>query len=315
VEEDHGVPIEVVTVGDAPVSDRGSALVAAAREALTNAAKFAGDAGPSPCSPRPTTTGTSRSSCAIGRGLRPGRGAPGPRGVRDSILGRMERHGGRAVVGPAPGGGTEVELVLEAVSLVTSVVVVDDHAIFRRGVRAELEGRVDVLADAGSVEEAARLILELRPDVVLLDVHMPGGGGVEVIRQVAQSRPAQCFLALSVSDAADDVIAVIRAGARGYVTKTIGGDELADAIRRVSEGDASSRRGSPGSSSTPSRNARARGGRPGARPAHRAGARGAAPPRPGLPLQGDRAPAGDLDQDGRGARQRRAAQAATLQPP
>ena len=120
----------------------------------------------------------------------------------------------------------------------TSVVVVDDHAIFRRGVRAELEGRVDVLGEAGSVEEAARIILERRPDVVLLDVHMPGGGGVEVIRQVAATAPAQRFLALSVSDAADDVIAIIRAGARGYVTKTIGGEELADAIRRVADGDA-----------------------------------------------------------------------------
>ena len=120
----------------------------------------------------------------------------------------------------------------------SSVVVVDDHAIFRRGVRAELEGRVDVVGEAGSVEEAVRVILEARPDVVLLDVHMAGGGGVEVIRQVAERAPAQRFLALSVSDAADDVIAIIRAGARGYVTKTIGGEELADAIRRVADGDA-----------------------------------------------------------------------------
>ncbi len=120
----------------------------------------------------------------------------------------------------------------------TRVVVVDDHAIFRRGVRAELEGRVEVVGEAGTVDDAARCVLELRPDVVLLDVHMPGGGGVEVIRQVAESRPSQRFLALSVSDAADDVIAVIRAGARGYVTKTIGGEELADAIRRVHDGDA-----------------------------------------------------------------------------
>jgi DNA-binding NarL/FixJ family response regulator len=119
-----------------------------------------------------------------------------------------------------------------------TVVVVDDHAIFRRGVRAELEDRVDVVGEAGSVEEASRAVLELKPDVVLLDVHLPGGGGLEVIRQVADARPAQRFLALSVSDAADDVIAIIRAGARGYVTKTIGGEELADAIRRVHDGDA-----------------------------------------------------------------------------
>jgi DNA-binding NarL/FixJ family response regulator len=120
----------------------------------------------------------------------------------------------------------------------TSVVIVDDHHLFRAGVRAELDGLVEVLGDAATVEEAIRLIVEAEPDVVLLDVQMPGGGGVEVIRQVAAKRPAQRFLALSVSDAAEDVIAIIRAGARGYVTKTISGAELADAVRRVAEGDA-----------------------------------------------------------------------------
>ena len=120
----------------------------------------------------------------------------------------------------------------------TSVVIVDDHALFRAGVRAELDGRLDVLADAGSVEAGVRCVLEHEPDVVLLDVHMPGGGGVEVIRRVAAERPGQRFLALSVSDAPEDVIAVIRAGARGYVTKTIQGDDLADAVRRVADGDA-----------------------------------------------------------------------------
>ena len=119
-----------------------------------------------------------------------------------------------------------------------AVVIVDDHELFRAGVRAELEGLVDVRADAGAVEAAVAAILREKPDVVLLDVHMPGGGGVEVIRQVARDRPAQRFLALSVSDAAEDVIAVIRAGARGYVTKSISGDELAAAIGRVRDGDA-----------------------------------------------------------------------------
>jgi DNA-binding NarL/FixJ family response regulator len=119
-----------------------------------------------------------------------------------------------------------------------TVVIVDDHRIFRSGVRTELEGLVDVRAEAGSVEEAVRTILAERPDVVLLDVHMPGGGGVEVIRRVAASNPTQRFLALSVSDAAEDVIAVVRAGARGYVTKTIAGPDLADAVRRVRDGDA-----------------------------------------------------------------------------
>jgi DNA-binding NarL/FixJ family response regulator len=119
-----------------------------------------------------------------------------------------------------------------------SVFIVDDHSLFRAGVRAELDGLVDVLGDAATVEDAARDILATEPDVVLLDVQMPGGGGVEVIRQVAARRPGQRFLALSVSDAPDDVIAIIRSGARGYVTKTISGPELADAVRRVAAGDA-----------------------------------------------------------------------------
>jgi DNA-binding NarL/FixJ family response regulator len=119
-----------------------------------------------------------------------------------------------------------------------TVVIVDDHELFRAGVRTELEGLVDVRAEAGTVEEAALATIREKPDVVLLDVHMPGGGGVEVIRQVARERPSQRFLALSVSDAAEDVIAVIRAGARGYVTKSISPEELTDAVRRVRGGDA-----------------------------------------------------------------------------
>jgi DNA-binding NarL/FixJ family response regulator len=119
-----------------------------------------------------------------------------------------------------------------------SVVIVDDHELFRAGVRAELEELVSVLGAAGTVGDAVATILEQKPDVVVLDVHMPGGGGVEVIRRVAERAPAQRFLALSVSDAAEDVIAIIRAGARGYVTKSISGPELADAIARVRAGDA-----------------------------------------------------------------------------
>jgi DNA-binding NarL/FixJ family response regulator len=117
----------------------------------------------------------------------------------------------------------------------TSVFIVDDHQLFRSGVRAELAGHVDVLGDAATVDDAVRMVAELEPDVVLLDVHMPGGGGLEVIRR---SAAAQRFLALSVSDAPEDVIAIVRAGARGYVTKTISGAELADAINRVADGDA-----------------------------------------------------------------------------
>jgi DNA-binding NarL/FixJ family response regulator len=120
------------------------------------------------------------------------------------------------------------------------VAIVDDHALFRAGVRSELAPHVEIAGEAGTVADAVALIAAERPDVVLLDVHMPDGGGVEVIRQVtaADGDVAPCFLALSVSDAAEDVIAVIRAGARGYVTKTISTEELADAIRRVHEGDA-----------------------------------------------------------------------------
>ena len=116
--------------------------------------------------------------------------------------------------------------------------IVDDHSLFRAGVRSELDGLVDVIGDAATVEEAIECVVRLEPDVVLLDVHMPGGGGLEVLRQVTEKRPAQRFLALSVSDAPEDVIAIIRAGARGYVTKTISGEELADAVRRIADGDA-----------------------------------------------------------------------------
>ena len=118
------------------------------------------------------------------------------------------------------------------------VVIVDDHELFRAGVRSELDGLVDVVGEAATVDNAVERIREQRPDVVLLDVHMPGGGGPEVLRRVAAALPATRFLALSVSDDPEDVIAVIRAGARGYVTKTVSGAELADAVRRVHGGDA-----------------------------------------------------------------------------
>jgi DNA-binding NarL/FixJ family response regulator len=142
------------------------------------------------------------------------------------------------------------------------VFVVDDHPLVRSGVRRELEGRVDVVGTAGDVDEAAAGIAAARPDVVLVDVHMPGGGGAELIRRVlagagagsgpgsgwgaasgavnepATSPPVPRFLALSVSDAAEDVISVIRAGARGYLTKTVSGAELVEAIGRVAAGDA-----------------------------------------------------------------------------
>ena len=120
----------------------------------------------------------------------------------------------------------------------TRVAIVDDHGLFRAGVRAELEDHVELVGEAASVEEAVALVSAQRPDVVLLDVHMPDGGGVAVIRGAAEHAPDTLFLALSASDAAEDVIATIRAGARGYVTKNIATDELLDAIARVQAGDA-----------------------------------------------------------------------------
>ena len=118
------------------------------------------------------------------------------------------------------------------------VVLVDDHRLFRSGVRAELGDAVDVVGEAETVADAVVLIKATAPDVVLLDVHMPDGGGRAVLAGVGSDVPQTRFLALSVSDAAEDVIGVIRAGARGYVTKSISGAELADAVRRVAGGDA-----------------------------------------------------------------------------
>ncbi len=118
------------------------------------------------------------------------------------------------------------------------VVVVDDHDMFRAGVRSEIGAAVDIVGEGNDVDSAVKAVIAAEPDVVLLDVHLPGGGGTEVIKQVHQRHPEVKFLALSVSDAAEDVIGVIRAGARGYVTKNISGTELIDAIRRVAEGDA-----------------------------------------------------------------------------
>ena len=121
---------------------------------------------------------------------------------------------------------------------VRRVVLVDDHEIFRAGLRAGLDDSVEVVGEAGTVEDAIPLIRRLDPDVVLLDVHLPDGGGQAVIGAVHAERPAVRFLALSVSDAPEDVLAVIRAGARGYVTKTIRPADLIGAVHRIAEGDA-----------------------------------------------------------------------------
>jgi DNA-binding NarL/FixJ family response regulator len=119
-----------------------------------------------------------------------------------------------------------------------TVFIVDDHGLFRSGVRSELGDQVDVVGEADDVQPAIAGIARSEPDVVLLDVHLPGGGGQDVVSEVTKSHPHVRFLALSASDAPEDVIAVIRSGARGYVTKTISGTELVDAIRRVAAGDA-----------------------------------------------------------------------------
>jgi DNA-binding NarL/FixJ family response regulator len=120
----------------------------------------------------------------------------------------------------------------------TRVLIVDDHELFRAGVRGQLEPAVEVVGEAAGVDDALRLIAESLPDVVLLDVHMPDGGGVEVLNRASELETMPRFLALSASDAAEDVIAVVRAGARGYVTKSISASDLQDAIERVREGDA-----------------------------------------------------------------------------
>ena len=125
------------------------------------------------------------------------------------------------------------------------VLVVDDHAMFRSGVKAELAAHSDlvVIGEAADPRTAAALVRAGSPDVVLLDVHMPDGGGLAVLetalkKEAPLAERAPRFLALSVSDSAADVIALIRAGARGYVTKSISGDDLADSVRRVASGDA-----------------------------------------------------------------------------
>ena len=264
VEDDHRVAVEVV-VGRrlrARRARRGGARRRRARGAAERR-QARRRAGPDPRLRRGRRRPRSRSSSATaGPGFELAAVPADRRGVRESIVGQDGADGGRAEVRSMPGGGTEVALAIGAPSReegepderrLPSVVIVDDHELFRAGVRAELEGLVDVRGEAGDVEEAVAAILREKPDVVLLDVHMPGGGGVEVIRQVARERPAQRFLALSVSDAAEDVIAVIRAGARGYVTKSISGRGARGRDRAGSAtATPSSRPAWPASCSTPS---------------------------------------------------------------
>lgn len=118
------------------------------------------------------------------------------------------------------------------------VVLVDDHAMVRAGVRAELGDSFDIVGEAADVDEAVRVIVDMAPDVVLLDVHLPGGDGRAVLDACLPQVPGTRFLALSVSDAPEDVVSVVRGGARGYVTKAISGAELRESVRRIADGDA-----------------------------------------------------------------------------
>ncbi|HEY6738613.1 MAG TPA: LuxR C-terminal-related transcriptional regulator [Actinopolymorphaceae bacterium] len=232
VEDTHGITIEVVVVGDAPLSEGLTALVRAAREAMVNAAKHSG----APRIDVYAEVDDGQVEVFVrdrGAGFDPDAVPEDRLGVRRSIHERMERHGG----GPhRRTGRTTREYVMNPAR--RRVVLVDDHAVFRTGVRTEIGDAVDIVGEAGDVDSAVAVILDTEPDVVLLDVHLPGGGGAEVARQVLATKPDVKFLALSVSDAPEDVIGVIRAGARGYVTKTITGSEIVAGIRRVADGDA-----------------------------------------------------------------------------
>ena len=266
-----------------------------------------------PSSTSATTRSRSSSATAAAASI-PGSVPANAHGIAESIRGRMARAGGTATLASSAE-GTEVELRLrEAVVSRRRVVLVDDHDLFRAGVRSELGEAVDIVGEAGSVAEAVPLIRELDPDVVLLDVHLPDGGGHAVIAQIAPERPGVRFLALSVSDAAEDVIGVIRAGARGYVTKSISGVDLIDAVKRTADGDAVFSPRLAGFVLDAFRS-----GAPPVDPeldvAHRARAGGAAADRARLPVQGDRGAAAPVGEDGRDARLGRAPQAAALEPP
>ena len=182
-----------------------------------------------------------------GRGFDPAAVPADRKGLAESVQARMARRGGSVTVRSAPGEGTEIGLTMPRAAATgcrggrdgpadgtagdsrPRVFLVDDHGMFRSGVRSELADEVNIVGEAADVAPAIAEITQCMPDVVLLDVHLPGGGGQDVVAAVKAGHPEVKFLALSASDAPEDVIAVIRAGARGYVTKTISGAELVDA--------------------------------------------------------------------------------------
>ena len=180
-------------------------------------------------------------------------------GLRDSVMGRMERHGGRAQRAqhprvrdrdpPEPAPGDRGAIVSDPR---LRVVLVDDHAMVRAGVRAELADTVEIVGEAADVDEAIAVIVATAPDVVLLDVHLPGGDGRAVLDACLPKVPQTLFLALSVSDAPEDVVAIVRGGARGYVTKAISGPSCARRCSASPTAMPCSRPASPASCSTPS---------------------------------------------------------------
>ena len=252
VEADHGIAVQVVMVGDCELDEALRALLDAAREATVNAAKWSGADQVSLYAEVEAETGHALRA-GPGVRVRPRRGARGPSGHRPVDPRPVWRASagppcalrtgpgcrGAAVDAP-PGAGpmTRFEPRAERPAGRPRIFLVEDHAVFRAGVKAELGDAVEVVGEADEAAAAVELINERLPDVVLLDVHLPGGGGHAVFRGVHAHHPEVQFLALSVSDAPEDVIEVIRAGARGYITKTISGPELLQAVYRVAAGDA-----------------------------------------------------------------------------
>ena len=238
VELDHGMPVDLIVVGDVDVDPTVDALAAGSPR---------GDA-----STPPSTAEADLVSVYIevephsitafvrdkGVGFSAAEIGVDRRGIALSIRDRIERVGGRAELGFGCRGRHRVGTRGAEMTARVRVFVVDDHALFRSGVKAEIGDAVEIVGDVGTVDEAIVAIRATKPDVVLLDVHLPNGGGRAILEGLGDGLPDTKCLALSVSDAAEDVIGVIRAGARGYVTKTITREELLDAIRRVHAGDA-----------------------------------------------------------------------------
>ena len=343
VEADHGIEVQVVMVGDCELTEGFRALLDAAREATVNAAKWSG-------APQVSLYAEVEPDVVMlfvrdrGHGFDPDAVPEDRQGIAQSItgphgpVGRLGDHslgarpGGRSRAVHAPPGAGRLMGGAGASGPGRAgrprLFLVEDHAVFRAGVRAELGDAVDVVGEADEVAAAIELINERVPDVVLLDVHLPGGGGRAVLAGVLPHHPEVQFLALSVSDAPEDVIAVIRAGARGYITKTISGDELLQAVYRVGAGDAvfSPRLAgfvldafSAGAGSRPvDGGAHRRPWHPQrrsrARSALTPGTAGPPPHRPGVHLQGGGQGPHDLRQDGGIARLLGVAQAAALHP-